>query len=541
MYKEGAENKNFEETEREGSYNLLTQLKEKLKNQAQKIRNLESYKLLCEERIKDFAPFHPFPISREHIGQNSNSSIEIVNLRQKVSKLENQLLKSSENNYKSPGDQNILLEKYYTSLKEKDELEESLRNEMRTCEEQRTYIEVLRQTIEINMESFGIKGIPVDQFGNFASVSIALDQCQKDLQKKTEILKSYELEIQDFRESLEYKENECEELRVLQKKAYKDIEVYYESLSSLQEEIQRLEEEKSSLIEYIETQTSSEQHFNQELAELKSLMMKKENENKNLFKENKKLLEENKTLKQDLENIKNQENNLVKNFKESQQSFISLKSRVEEKDRIITKQNNDLERLADVKAKLVAEVQIYEENLAKIQDELNFTEDKLQNLKNEKDKIEESFFANKLDLQNLQNKFNVIEKNFKNTEAENKNFDIIIKNLSEKLKNSDNQIENLNTLLIDEKNNYKKSQTIETLQNQKITELEAKNSNLLTETLTIESQNSYLTNELKHLKQQNEQLNFVFESLSTEKQQLELSQGRLRSLLENEQKVSKSL
>ena len=184
MYKEGAENKNFEETEREGSYNLLTQLKEKLKNQAQKIRNLESYKLLCEERIKDFAPFHPFPISREHIGQNSNSSIEIVNLRQKVSKLENQLLKSSENNYKSPGDQNILLEKYYTSLKEKDELEESLRNEMRTCEEQRTYIEVLRQTIEINMESFGIKGIPVDQFGNFASVSIALDQCQKDLQKK---------------------------------------------------------------------------------------------------------------------------------------------------------------------------------------------------------------------------------------------------------------------------------------------------------------------------------------------------------------------
>ena len=84
--------------------------------------------------------------------------------------------------------------------------------------------------------------------------------------------------------------------------------------------------------------------------------MKKENENKNLFKENKKLLEENKTLKQDLENIKNQENNLVKNFKESQQSFISLKSRVEEKDRIITKQNNDLERLADVKAKLVAEV-----------------------------------------------------------------------------------------------------------------------------------------------------------------------------------------
>ena len=541
MYKEGAENKNFEETEREGSYNLLTQLKEKLKNQAQKIRNLESYKLLCEERIKDFAPFHPFPISREHIGQNSNSSIEIVNLRQKVSKLENQLLKSSENNYKSPGDQNILLEKYYTSLKEKDELEESLRNEMRTCEEQRTYIEVLRQTIEINMESFGIKGIPVDQFGNFASVSIALDQCQKDLQKKTEILKSYELEIQDFRESLEYKENECEELRVLQKKAYKDIEVYYESLSSLQEEIQRLEEEKSSLIEYIETQTSSEQHFNQELAELKSLMMKKENENKNLFKENKKLLEENKTLKQDLENIKNQENNLVKNFKESQQSFISLKSRVEEKDRIITKQNNDLERLADVKAKLVAEVQIYEENLAKIQDELNFTEDKLQNLKNEKDKLEESFFANKLDLQNLQNKFNVIEKNFKNTEAENKNFEIIIKNLSEKLKNSDNQIENLNTLLIDEKNNYKKSQTIETLQNQKITELEAKNSNLLTETLTIESQNSYLTNELKHLKQQNEQLNFVFESLSTEKQQLELSQGRLRSLLENEQKVSKSL
>ena len=123
--------KESEDTERNLSSNLLIQLKEKLKTQAKQIRSLESYKYLCEERIKDLLPSHPFPVLHEHIGIKSNSSQEILNLKQKISKFEQQLLKNSENlsTANSKNDTNIseqyktMMEKCFILTKENKELE----------------------------------------------------------------------------------------------------------------------------------------------------------------------------------------------------------------------------------------------------------------------------------------------------------------------------------------------------------------------------------------------------------------------------------
>lgn len=45
-----------------GKGDLVKQLSEKVRSQAERLQRLESYKSLCEKRIKDFQPDHQFPI-----------------------------------------------------------------------------------------------------------------------------------------------------------------------------------------------------------------------------------------------------------------------------------------------------------------------------------------------------------------------------------------------------------------------------------------------------------------------------------------------
>eukprot|EP01017_Pseudomicrothorax_dubius_P013775 TRINITY_DN1618_c0_g1_i5.p1 TRINITY_DN1618_c0_g1~~TRINITY_DN1618_c0_g1_i5.p1 ORF type:complete len:159 (+),score=25.26 TRINITY_DN1618_c0_g1_i5:129-605(+) len=52
---------------------FIKMLSEKVRRQAERILALETYKDLCEKRIKDFSADHPLPVKPEHIGQSITS------------------------------------------------------------------------------------------------------------------------------------------------------------------------------------------------------------------------------------------------------------------------------------------------------------------------------------------------------------------------------------------------------------------------------------------------------------------------------------
>ena len=47
---------------------LMKQLTEKVRDQAERLQSLESYKALCESRLLDFDPEHPLPLQPGHLG-----------------------------------------------------------------------------------------------------------------------------------------------------------------------------------------------------------------------------------------------------------------------------------------------------------------------------------------------------------------------------------------------------------------------------------------------------------------------------------------
>ncbi|OMJ75432.1 hypothetical protein SteCoe_25398 [Stentor coeruleus] len=141
---------------------LTGQLREKIRTQAQRLRTLEQYRMLCEQRIQELYPGHSLPVKQEHLGSNSTLLNELQMSKQKIARLESQLAQQST---KEPQQENSQLfeiqEKYKQLIKDKNDLEESLRAEMLNCEEQRTYIEVLKQAIEAKSDDF--TGTKLDQ------------------------------------------------------------------------------------------------------------------------------------------------------------------------------------------------------------------------------------------------------------------------------------------------------------------------------------------------------------------------------------------
>lgn len=72
---------------------LVSQLRDKIRNQAQRLRLLEQYRVLCEQRISELNPGHPFPVTPEHLGQTPHN--ELYFAKQKIAKLEQHLTQQS--------------------------------------------------------------------------------------------------------------------------------------------------------------------------------------------------------------------------------------------------------------------------------------------------------------------------------------------------------------------------------------------------------------------------------------------------------------
>ena len=112
--------------ETESNERLIDKLKSKISEQAKRLTELQMYKALCEKHILQICPNHSLPVKEEDI---TNFSFETFN-----NNLVNQL------------------------MNEKEQICNSLRNETLLNEEQRNYIEILKQTIESGLIKNGMSG-----------------------------------------------------------------------------------------------------------------------------------------------------------------------------------------------------------------------------------------------------------------------------------------------------------------------------------------------------------------------------------------------
>jgi chromosome segregation ATPase len=347
-------------------------LNEQIKSIKSRNQELEKYKILCEQRIQEILPDHPIPIKEEHLGLEIPYIVDLTLARQKISKLKQQLSRLSFS--QTPPDQ----ENFETLAQEKSFLEECLRAEVLNCEEQRTYIEILKQRLEENPKNF--------------ERNERKTQDQKsltfDLKREIANLKSNEKDLESLivklKNSLKAKEDELEMILQEKQSNQKFLHEMNEKISKANEENLKLEEEKNSLLEYIEEHSTKEIEMEKEMNELAKLFdQMKGNYSETMKKFHEESLKNNRISKE-LEEVRNELQGSLKLGREMQNQNENLKEKINQIKTTVKKLKQ--EKIAfEVKAEnLLINNATLSETLKEIQDDLeNFkslSEKKAENL-----------------------------------------------------------------------------------------------------------------------------------------------------------------
>ncbi|OMJ87653.1 hypothetical protein SteCoe_10579 [Stentor coeruleus] len=543
--------KEAEESQLANTEDVIVQMKDRLRQQSQRIRSLESYKVLCEERLTELYPSHPLPVLPEHIGSGGSSTTqELLNYKQKIAKLEQHLSQSAE---MVPSQTNsvtynklhelytLLHQKYNSILKEKTELEESLRNEMLSNEEQRAYIEVLKQAIEIRIESLGLKGINTEEFAEFSSARISIDESKRETSRMTTKIIDYEAQIKSLTESLKIKSTECKELAIENEEITEQLHQAAEAIQhaenevqKLEDEIHKLEEEKRNLIDYAEAQTKSEQKIKNELKESKNRLGNLQEEYKKVSKNLSLANDENKKITNELETVKTEYNRNEKTLKETQQGFLNMKSRVEEKDRALQKYKEENNSFSIQNSSLQAENITLNENMSKLDGQVCAYKVDLERSKTEENRLKENLAQMRSNIQQLQEEKYRIEKNY--IEAEHKiqniqgQYEIIIEKYngtSKMLQNANHEVENL-------KNVQKLAVDKEESSAHLVSDLKKQILTLQNEIESLVKIQQNTSSDLVLIREDYEQLRLKFLSLEQENDVLRKKNRDLNNLIEEE-------
>ena len=535
-----------EESPSLNSGDLLIQLKERVKSQAQKIRSLESYKLLCEERLLELSPSHSLPVLPEHLGSGCpSSSQELLNSKQKIAKLEQQLSQvielvpspSNSVTYNKLHELYTLLHQKYNSLiKEKNELEESLRSETLASEEQRAYIEVLKQAIEIKTESLGLQGVKPEDFAEFSRIKIANEESRRETSKIHSKLVDYEAQIKSLTESLKIKSNECKDLAYERDELTDQLHQAAEALQYAEEEVTKLEEEKTNLLDYAESQGKSEQELKNEVKELKTRILNFQEENKKIAKQLDLSKSENKKLTEEAQNVKNEFERHEKTLKETQQSFGNLKSRIEEKDKTISKYKEENNNISIQNSSLQAENLNLIDLQKKLESELITVKNELKITKAEEEKTNEELAGLRQNLQKTQEDKSKIEKNYLSADHSLENLKSEYKSLSETHSFLTKNLQNLTIELENQKTLQSLSQDKEETSSHIITDLKNQNFHLQTELESLLTLHSRSQTEYSSLKSEYDQLSLNTNSLIQKNSDLQNTIKELEIFLESEKK-----
>ena len=196
----------------------------KIRDQAKRLNSMQEYIKLLENKIKKYNPNQIFPITKQNMSnQNEISYQELLKKYTSLQQKYNDLYKSSPpkniekiniEEYDEPIEYN---EEYVKKLKrEKEEILTQLKKEIINNDEQRNYIEILKQALESNISKHGLKDkinflknkyYQNSEKGDYASIILDLSK----LKEKNDILlqekdKNYKI-IENLNQKSEKLEN----------------------------------------------------------------------------------------------------------------------------------------------------------------------------------------------------------------------------------------------------------------------------------------------------------------------------------------------
>ena len=226
-----------------------------------RIRELEKYKNLCEQRLVEIVPDHPIPVRPDHLGVQLPMAFDLTLAKQKIAKLRHEITRSS---FSSNPNENIeKIEKYENWMQEKSHLEDCLRAEVLNCEEQRTYIEILKQKLEEIQENTSQAEFKSQDLKNF--------DFKREIANLRSENKDLESQNEKLRQSVQIESQKFEEISIKQEELIESLDKMQERLQRLEDENIKLEEEKNSLLEYIDEHSHKEEEMEQDMNELGKL------------------------------------------------------------------------------------------------------------------------------------------------------------------------------------------------------------------------------------------------------------------------------
>ena len=443
-----------------GNQSSIGVLQEKIRNQAKRLCSFQEYISICEKRLLQYNPNENLPLNKHSLKKPvqvnqqdlqkkyNDLMIKYNSLYESVARnnISRNTKKSSESKTIKSFDgesyeeiitlYNKLQSENAKLLEEKETMMETIKKEMVTNDEQRNYIEILKQAIESSLIKTGLKtkidllkkkyytNTPKDEYA-----SVLLDI--SNMKEKNDELTNINEKLKNDFNKVDKELNEIKDSFNKQKEDFEKVQVDYENIKNEKENIE------SAHIEI-------KNQFEQQDFEFKKLSVDFEK----LSKENSDLVAVNKMFKEENEKIKLNNLYLNQNLSDLQLQFENISNinrrlqNVENDYSNISKENLDIKKInqrlshennsyqqeiESLKSQIRQFTQIKEENMS-ISDELYNLRNQIAVLRNEKNK-NETFFLSKIEA--LTQEKNVLE-------------NIIYKKELQDHKNKEDQIE-LNT------------------------------------------------------------------------------------------------
>ena len=410
---------------------INTILQKKIREQAKRLCSLQEYINLLENRIRQYNPNENFPLTKNKMN-NVQSYSDINDKYNELQKKYNSLYETyalnnkSLNNYQSndseidinfPDVNDISPEElfsYYSQiqiqykklLQEKNKLVNQLKKEMVTNDEQRNYIEILKQTIESSLIKTGLKSkielIKKKYYPNlpeedFATVILDIGQMKEKNDELTKLKEENEKQIITMNAQLQ------------------NLEETKELFNNIKEEHEKLKEEKLKLDEEFMKLTTDFQVKENELVIEKQRNNELEKHNQILLTDVQqipKLQKENCYLSQTVTDLNNKvnklsyDNNYLKDYQEQYENITRENLNIKQINNGLTQDNNFYLQQNDNLKNILQNLQCVEVDNDKLRCELQNINDRYLLLNNEKIKNENYYLCQ---IQSLQNEKNVLE------------------------------------------------------------------------------------------------------------------------------------
>lgn len=258
------------------------QLADKVRQQARQLQTLEDYKVLCEKLILKLSPGCPLPVVEECLetlpGTVSSEGLvrQVNELRRVLAQREQELgrVRSLSEQCQAPLKKSFMEAQVVIERLENDKkaLEDSLRAEIFHSEEQRNYIQILKELLESN-PNFSLllqraaNNQPFDLLVQLLNANKQCEHYRKDIANYESMAAEERAKSEKCGEKVAEMEGKVEEVG-------KCLEDAVKALEEEREKSGKLEEEKNTILDYVEELTAKHDQLSADMENLNVLHTK---------------------------------------------------------------------------------------------------------------------------------------------------------------------------------------------------------------------------------------------------------------------------